>query len=584
MRFSKLLHHLSQLQLLFNTSMSSSFHLFLFSLFVFFFLSQAQIKPAGIILPVRKHNETLQYYTEIDMGTPLTVVRAVIDLGSQLAWFNCDSYISSSYRPVRCGSSKCKSAKGTGCVGCNSAPRPGCSNNTCGVSPYNPFKNLLAADGLGEDAVSVYETDGRFYLIQFQVPRFSFSCAASFLLEGLYSATKGVIGLARSQIALPTQLALAFTLPNKFSLCLPSPTEFGVGSIFIGGGPYYMSPVGDLSKSLTTTPLIINPVSTAPIYTQGDPSDEYFIGVKSIKVDRKLVRFNTSLLAIDKNGVGGTKLSTINPYTILHSSIFKALVSDFVKKAAAMKIKRVASVAPFGACFSSNTIASNQTGPTVPTIDLVLQSKSVYWRIYGANSMVEVNKDVLCLAFVDGGSKPRTSVILGGHQLEDNLLEFDLISNKLGFSSSLLLRNSGHSEGESSDKYFIDVKSIRVDGKRINFKTSLLAIDKNGVGGTKISTINPDTVLHSSIYKTLVSEFVKKAAAMKIKRVASVAPFGACFSSKTIASTQTGPAVPTIDQVLQSKNLYWRIYGANSMVKVNNDVLCLGFIDGGSKP
>ena len=107
----------------------------------------------------------------------------------------------------------------------------------------------------------------------------------------------------------------------------------------------------------------------------------------------------------------------------MHTSIYKAVLKDFVKKAASGKIIRVASMAPFGACFSSKTIASTMTRPAVPTIDLGLQSKSVYWRIYGANWMVKVKENVLCLGVVDGGLKPRTSIVTGGHQLEDNMLE-----------------------------------------------------------------------------------------------------------------------------------------------------------------
>lgn len=64
------------------------------------------------------------------------------------------------------------------------------------------------------------------------------------------------------------------------------------------------------------------------------------------------------------------------------------------------------------------------------------------WRFFGANSIVSVNKDVLCLAFVDGGSYPRTSVVIGGHQMEDHLIEFDLVSSKVGISTSLLTRNT----------------------------------------------------------------------------------------------------------------------------------------------
>lgn len=56
--------------------------------------------------------------------------------------------------------------------------------------------------------------------------------------------------------------------------------------------------------------------------------------------------------------------------------------------------------------------------------------------------MVEVGKNVVCLGFVDGGVETEVSIEIGGHQLEDNLLEFDLAYNRLGFSSSLLFRQT----------------------------------------------------------------------------------------------------------------------------------------------
>ncbi len=50
--------------------------------------------------------------------------------------------------------------------------------------------------------------------------------------------------------------------------------------------------------------------------------------------------------------------------------------------------------------------------------------------------------DVWCLGFVDGGANARTSVVIGGHQMEDNLLQFDLESKRLGFSSSILAQGT----------------------------------------------------------------------------------------------------------------------------------------------
>ena len=51
--------------------------------------------------------------------------------------------------------------------------------------------------------------------------------------------------------------------------------------------------------------------------------------------------------------------------------------------------------------------------------------------------MAEAKTGVLCLGFVDGGADRVTSIVIGGHQIEDNLLEFDLKNKRLGFSSSL---------------------------------------------------------------------------------------------------------------------------------------------------
>ncbi|KAL0376568.1 UNVERIFIED_CONTAM: putative aspartic proteinase GIP2 [Sesamum calycinum] len=326
------------------------------------------------------------------------------------------------YAPIPCGSTKCEVAKGIGCVGCNLPQRPGCTNDTCGASPYNPFMDMLVSQGYAED--TFYMED------RLSVPDFSFSCMDKDFLEGLASRATGMLGLARTDISFHKQAANRFKLPDKFSLCPPSS---GIGKL---------SGVSPFSGSLKTTPLIINPVSTYPIYVTGEPSDEYFIDVRSIRVDGKPLSVKSSYFSIDENGVGGTKISTIRNFTALHSSIYKPFTRAFLKAAADMKIKSIAAVPPFRACFSSDSISRTQAGPSAPAIDLVLPGNDVYWRINGGNSLVEIDQKTTCLAFVDGGSNPRTSIVIGAHQLEENFLEFDLVSSQLRFSSSLLVQNN----------------------------------------------------------------------------------------------------------------------------------------------
>jgi hypothetical protein len=249
-------------------------------------------------------------------------------------------------------------------------------------------------------------------------------------------------GFGRTKISLPSQFSAAFSLDRKFAICLTSSASNAKGVVFFGDGPYVLLPGIDASKLLIYTPLILNPVSTASGYFEGEPSTDYFIGVKSIKINENVVPLNASLLSINREGYGGTKISTVNAYTVMETTIYNAVTDSFVRELAKANVPRVASVAPFGACFNSKNIGSTRVGPAVPQIDLVLQSKNVYWRIFGANSMVQVKDDVLCLGFVDGGVNPRTSIVIGGHQLEDNLLQFDLAASRLGFSSSLLFRQT----------------------------------------------------------------------------------------------------------------------------------------------
>uniref|UniRef100_F6HZR6 Xylanase inhibitor C-terminal domain-containing protein n=1 Tax=Vitis vinifera TaxID=29760 RepID=F6HZR6_VITVI len=90
--------------------------------------------------------------------------------------------------------------------------------------------------------------------------------------------------------------------------------------------------------------------------------------------------------------------------------------------------------------------------------------------------------------------------------------------------------------------------------------------------------------METSIYSAFTKAFISTTASMNITRVATVAPFNIYFNSKNVYSTQGGATIPTIGLVLQNNSMVWRIFRANSMVFVNGDVLCLGFVDGGENP
>lgn len=394
--------------------MASFLQFFVFSFILSLSLSYAQpsFRPNGLVLPVSKDPLTLQYVTNINQRTPFIPVKLVVDLGGPNLWVDCDNYVSSTRRLARCGSAQCSLARANGCGG-----------GICGLGPENTATLTGSYGEVAYDVVSIQSTSGPIVT----VPRFIFVCAPNFLLKGLASGAMGMAGLSRAKAALPSQFASAFSLDRKFTICL-SPSSSSSNGVVVFGKTNIVS-----DQSLTYTPLFINPVSDRSGYYP--LSTEYFIGLKSIKINRKALSFNTSLLTFNREGYGGTKISSVNPYTVLQTSIYKAFVAAFINEAATMDVTRVASVAPFDVCFSSNNVVK---GTTVPYIDLVLQNEKVIWRIRESNSMVQVGPNVKCLGFVDGGLDPRTPIVIGGHQLENNLLEFDLATSRVGFSSTPL--------------------------------------------------------------------------------------------------------------------------------------------------
>ncbi|KAI4317941.1 hypothetical protein L6164_025764 [Bauhinia variegata] len=423
--------------------MDTSLSFFIFcSLLLFAFspsTAQTSFRPKALVLPVTKDVSTSlpQYITQLKQRTPLVPIKLTVDLGGGYLWVNCEeNYVSSTSKPARCGSAQCSLFGLYGCSG----------EKICGRGPDNSVTGVGTYGDIHGDVISIQSTDGNNPGRAVSVPNFLFICGSNVVQEGLPNGVTGMAGFGRTKVSLPSQFASAFSLYRKFAICLSSSTGSD-GVIFFGNSPYNLNM--DVSKSLTYTPLLKNPVSTAVSSFLGEPSVEYFIGVKSIKVSGKTVPLNTTLLSIDSNGIGGTKISTVNPYTVMETTIYKAVTDAFVQS---LGVRTIAHVAPFGTCYSVYDISFSRMGPDVPSIDLVLQNKNVVWSIIGANSMVRVNNDVICLGFVDagsnpssslvgfvnGGSKPVTSITIGAHQLENNLLQFDLATSRLGFSSLFL--------------------------------------------------------------------------------------------------------------------------------------------------
>nr|GMD83634.1 basic 7S globulin-like [Ipomoea batatas] len=362
-------------------------------------LAQRPFFPRAIVIPVSKDFPTSQYVAELQMGYNLAPLKLVVDVGGPFLWADWAS--SSQGSTIPCGSLKCSMANPKGCTS-------GASNEICDLQFENPVSKLAGSGVLKEDTIAVELIDepnaGSFLS---HVPNFLFSFVPSFLFQGLGNGVNGVLGLGNSRISLPSQLANTFGIPRKFAVCLSSSN----GAIISGDTTY------DVSRSMMYTPLI------SP---QNGTTQEYYINVKSIKINDRKIPLNTSLLFLDQEVEGGTRISTVVPYTTMKTTIYQPFLDSYLETAASMGLSRVDPVAPFEACFK--VVGSD----VVPRVEFVLQSEMVKWRM---NAMVKVGDGVMCLGFLDGGLGQGASVVIGGYQLEDNLLEFNLGTSMLGFTS-----------------------------------------------------------------------------------------------------------------------------------------------------
>ncbi|KAF8667866.1 hypothetical protein HU200_052489 [Digitaria exilis] len=113
---------------------------------------------------------------------------------------------------------------------------------------------------------------------------------------------------------------------------------------------------------------------------------------------------------------------------------------------------------------------------------------------------------------------------------------------------------------------------------------SAIAIEQGKIGNSgpfvvELSSTAPYTALRSDVYAPFVKAFDIAAAGPSFSfmtRVASVAPFERCYDSTKLPQSLLGYFVPQIDFVLGGGN--YSITGGNSMVQVNSNTACLGFV------
>ncbi|XP_020165679.1 chitinase CLP [Aegilops tauschii subsp. strangulata] len=377
-----------------------------------------------IVARVSKDASTSLYTIAIKVGG----VPLLVDLAGPMLWLaNCPT----PHRIIPCVSHDCDDVSTTyrppGC------PKPNLRGDgpcACPAYPRNPVDGRCRSDDATTITLAANAMDGQnpLYLVTFRAVG---SCAPGELLESLPAGAAGVAGLSRLPLSLPTQFASLLKVANEFALCLPSG---GDGVAVFGGGPFQLlaAPPVELAERLRENPL---PLLKHP-YNGG-----YYFGITGIAVNQQRVPTPDGVFDLDAgSGTGGAVFSTVTPYTALRWDIYWPLRNAF--DVATSGIARADKVAPFDLCYQASALTVTRVGYAVASIELMLDGGR-NWTLPGASSLVQVNDNTVCFAFVQmASSMPAAidspAVILGGHQMENNLLMFDLVKETFAFSGLLL--------------------------------------------------------------------------------------------------------------------------------------------------
>ncbi|KAM0830923.1 hypothetical protein ACQ4PT_065889 [Festuca glaucescens] len=386
----------------------------------------ASSKSLPVLVPVTKDRATSLYTIPFSYGNKL-----VVDIAGPLVWSACQS--GHLPAPFACDSADCLRANTYPVPGCS---KPGCGNGarkdkTCTVYPYNPVTGACANGSLVHTRFVANTTDGANLVSQVSVNAVS-ACATIKLLAALPRGSTGVAGLAGSE-SLPAQVASSQKVAKKFLLCLSRGGVYGDGVAIFGGGPLQLTaqPGTDYTQSLEYTPLLAKKDNPA-----------YYVSVKSILVEDSPVHFPPHAL-----DTGGAVLCTRVPYTLLRPDVYAPFVAAFGNAMKAQNATSVKAVAPFGLCYDARKLANTRLGYLVPGVTLALDGGKK-WRMTGVHSMVDVNQDTACLAFVEmkgvkAGDGKAPAVLVGGFQMENFVLQFDLEKKQLGFFKLPFFTNCG---------------------------------------------------------------------------------------------------------------------------------------------
>ncbi|KAK9275520.1 hypothetical protein L1049_022787 [Liquidambar formosana] len=362
-----------------------------------------------------------QYFVALKVGTPAQKFMVIADTGSDLTWMNCEYRCgqdcskkkrlkhrrvfhadgSSSFRTVPCLSEMCK-IELMNLFSLTSCPTP---LTPCAYD-YRYADGSAALGFFANETISLGLSNGR----KTKLDDVLIGCSESVQGQSVQAAD-GVLGLGFSKYSFAFKAAAKFG--GKFSYCLVDHLSPKNVSNYLTFGSHINTAASP--NDMQFTKLLLGVIS--PLYA-----------VNVMGISSGGVMLDIPFEVWDINGVGGTVFDSGTSLTYLTVPAYQPVMAAL--EASLLRFGKLKlDIKPLNYCF-------NSTG-----FDESLVPRLAFHFADGArfeppvkSYVIDAAPGVKCVGFVST-SWPGTSVI-GNIMQQNNLWEFDLVQNKLGFAPS----------------------------------------------------------------------------------------------------------------------------------------------------
>ncbi|XP_068636755.1 protein ASPARTIC PROTEASE IN GUARD CELL 1-like [Aristolochia californica] len=334
-----------------------------------------------------------EYFSRVGIGKPPKSMYMVLDTGSDVTWVQCqpctdcysqtdpvfDPATSSTYSPLSCQSTHCKSLDVTACRNGSCLYQVSYGDGSYTVGDFVTETVTFGDSGAGVNNIAI-------------------GCGHD--NEGLFVGAAGLLGLGGGSLSFPSQIKA-----SGFSYCLVDRDSTSTSTLQLGSS----APAGSV---------------TAPLLRNRKLETFYYLGMTGISVGGRLLSIPPSSFSMDESGDGGIIVDCGTAVTRLQSDVYNALRDAFVS--GTQNLPSTSGVALFDTCYDLSSMSSVE----VPTVSLHFPEDKKL-QLPAKNYLIPVDSSgTFCFAFAPTSS-PLS--IIGNVQQQGTRVAFDLANSVVAF-------------------------------------------------------------------------------------------------------------------------------------------------------